>query len=147
MAKLSSESEKSDALRAELLREEFERASEMIREIYLLRVSKAIDKVIQGGSPFPLLEHERDAFSKIKQNLEKIYTDLVSSTISGKPVVGIPREIANTLLIVQTEIPQIVDDNLRKFGPFKQGEVASLPKRCGELMIKHGLARKIEVES
>ena len=49
-------------------------------------------------------------------------------------------------MIVQAEVPPIVGDDLRQYGPFKEGEVTSLPKRSAELMVKHGFARKIEVK-
>ncbi|GAI02148.1 unnamed protein product, partial [marine sediment metagenome] len=112
----------------------------------LSRVLKAIDEIAQGRLPAPLLERERHTFSEIRQSLEKLYAELVSSTMAGKARVVAPREITNVLLIMQAEVPPIVGDDLRQYGPFKSGEIVSLPRRSAELMVKHGLARKIEVK-
>lgn len=146
VAQLNLELKHSEPLRGELLREELRDVFRMIQEIHLSRVLKAIDEIAQGRLPAPLLERERHTFSEIRQSLEKLYAELVSSTMVGKAGLVVPREITNALLIMQAEVPPIVGDDLRQYGPFKKGEIVSLPKRSAELMVKHGLARKIDVK-
>ena len=146
VAQLNLELKHSEPLRGELLQEELRNVFRMIQEIHLSRVFKAIDEIARGGPPAPLLERERYAFSEIRQSLEKLHAELVSPTMAGRAELAAPREITNVLLIVQAEIPPIVGDDLRQYGPFKRGEITSLPKRSAELMVKHGLARKIEVK-
>ena len=145
-AQLNLEIKHSESLRKELLQEELRDVFRMIQEIHLSRVFKVIDEIAQGRLPAPLLERERYTFSEIRQSLEKLYAELVSSTMSGEAELVAPREITNVLLIMQAEVPPIVGDNLRQYGPFKRGEIVSLPRRSAELMVKHGLARKIEVK-
>lgn len=146
VAQLNLELKRSEPLRGELLQEELRDVFRMIQEIHLSRVFKVIDEIAQGRLPAPLLERERCTFSEIRQSLEKLYTELVSSTMTGKAELVAPREITNVLLIMQAEVPPIVGDDLRQYGPFKRGEIASLPRRSAELMVKHGLARKLEVK-
>ena len=146
VAQLNLELKRSEPLRGELLQGELQNVFQMVQEIYLSRTLKAIDEVAQGGLPDPLLERERYAFSEIRQSLEKLYAELVSPTITGRAELAAPREITNVLLIVQAEVPTIVGDDLQQYGPFKRGEITSLPRRSAELMVKHGLARKIEVK-
>lgn len=146
VAQLNHELKHSEPIRGELLREELRNVFRMIQEIHLCRVLKAIDEIAQGRLPPPLLERERHTFSEIRQSLEKLYAELVSSTMTGKAGLMAPREITNVLLIMQAEVPLIVGDDLRQYGPFKRGEIVSLPKRSAELMVKHGLARKIEIK-
>lgn len=146
VAQLNLELKHSEPLREELLKEELRDVFRMIQEIHLSRVLKAIDEIAQGRLPAPLLERERHTFSEIRQSLEKLYAELVSSTMTGKAGLVAPREITNVLLIMQAEVPPIVGDDLRQYGPFKRGEIVSLPRRSAELMVKHGLARKIEVK-
>ncbi len=146
VAQLNFELKHSESLRGELLQEELQNVFWMVQEIHLSRVFKGIDEIAQGRLPAPLLERERYAFSEIRQSLEKLYTEFVSSTMTGKTELAAPREITNVLLIVQTEVPPIVGDDLRQYGPFKKGEITSLPRRSAELMVNHGLARKIEVK-
>jgi len=146
VARLNLELKHSEPLRGELLQEELRDVFRMIQEIHLSRMFKAIDEIAQGRLPTPLLERERYTFSEIRQSLEKLYTELVSSAMTGKAELVAPREITNVLLIMQAEVPPIVGDDLRQYGPFKRGEIASLPRRSAELMVKHGLARKIEIK-
>lgn len=145
-AQLNLELKRSEPLRGELLQEELQNVFQMVQEIYLSRTLKAIDEVAQGRLPDLLLERERYAFNEIRQSMEKLYAELISATITGKAELAAPREITNVLLIVLAEVPTIVGDDLRQYGPFKKGEIASLPRRSAELMVKHGLARKIEVK-
>ncbi len=145
VVQLNLELKRSEPLREELLREELQNVFQMVQEIYLSRTLKAIDEVTQGRLPNPLLERERYAFNEIRQSLEKLCAELIPPTISGGAELAMSREITNVLLIMQDEVPTIVGDDLQQYGPFKKGEIASLPRRSAELMVKHGLARKIEV--
>ena len=147
VAGLNLELKRGEPLRRELLQEELRNALRMVQEIHISRVLKATEKVIQGHLPASIFERERYVFGEVRQSLEKLSAELVSPAIEGKAAVEVPREITNVLLIMQAEVPQIVGDDLRPFGPFKPGDVTSLPRRSSELMLKHGLARKIEVKS
>lgn len=146
LAQLNLELKRSEPLRGELLHEELQNVFQMVQEIYLSRTLKAIDEVAQGRLPDSLLERERYAFNEIRQSLEKLCADLIPPAITGSAELAAPREITNVLLIMQAEVPTIVGDDLRQYGPFKKGEISSLPRRSAELMVKHGLARKIEVK-
>jgi len=146
VAQLNLELKRSEPLRGELLQEELQNVFQMVQEIYLSRTLKTIDEVAQGKLPDTLLERERYAFNEIRQSLKKLCAELIPPTITESAELAAPREITNVLLIMQAEVPTIVGDDLRQYGPFKKGEIASLPKRSAELMMKHGLARKIEVK-
>jgi len=146
VAQLNIELKRSEPLREELLQKELQNVFQMVQEIYLSRTLKALDEVIQGRLPNNLLERERYAFDEIRQSLKKLYAKLIAPAITRNAKLAAPREITNVLLIMQAEVPTIVGDDLRQYGPFKKGEITSLPKRSAELMMKHGLARKIEVK-
>lgn len=146
VAQLNLELKRSEPLRGELLQEELQNVFQMVQEIYLSRTLKTIDEVAQGKLPDTLLERERYAFNEIRQSLKKLCAELIPPTITESAELAAPREITNVLLIMQAEVPTIVGDDLRQYGPFKKGEIASLPRRSAELMVKHGLARKIEVK-
>lgn len=147
VARLNLELKRGDPLRQELLREELRNVVWMVHEIHLARTLKAIDEVAQGHLPISLSERERYVFSEIRQSLEKLYVELILPAITGKAAITTPREITNVLLIMLAGVPKIVGDDLRQYGPFAKGEVVNLPKRSAELMIKHGVARKIEVKT
>lgn len=147
LEEINRELTQAEQLRRELLREELRDVMRMMHEIYLLRVIKGVDEIARGRSPSPLLEDERHAFEEVSRILERLHTEFFAPAISGRAAIPAPREKTNVALIVSAEMPQIMGDDMRQYGPFKRGEVACLPRRCAELMIGRGLARKIEVSS
>jgi len=146
VAELNLELKRGEQLRQELLREELRNVIQMVQEIHLLRVLKAMDEIVRGHLPSSSLEGERRAFDGIRQVLDGLYAELIKPAVSGEAAIVPRREITNEVVIVMTDIPQIIGDDLKQYGPFRSGEVAFLPKRSAELMIKKGTARKFEVK-
>jgi len=144
---LSREADRGEAIRRDILKEELHRVLQMVQEIHMLRVVKALDELAKGVLPAPLLEKERNAFNEIRQTLEKLYAELVAPAMAGETAVVAPREITNVALIFSTDVPEIVAEDMKSYGPFKVGEVGFLPRTSAERLVKHDLARKIEVKS
>lgn len=147
VAELNFELKRGEQLRQELLQGELRNVLQLVQEIHLLRVLKAMDEVTKGRLSGPMLEGERYAFDKIRQILEKLYTDLVKPAVGGEAAVGARREVTNTMIIILADIPQIIGDDMKQYGPFKSCEVAFLPQRSAELLMKRGTARKLEVKA
>ncbi|MDI6820254.1 MAG: hypothetical protein QMC89_05060 [Candidatus Hodarchaeaceae archaeon] len=145
VAEINLEFRRSEQPRRELLQEELRNIARMLREIHLLRTLKAMDEITRGSFPSSLLERERQAFVEVRQILDRLQAELIAPVLSGKAAVLAPRDITNVPLVFLAEMPQIVGDDLKQYGPFKSGEVAFLPRRTAELIMKHGIARKIEV--
>lgn len=145
VAELNRELRHGEQLRKELLEAELREVTRMVQEIHLLRVIKAMDRISRGHPPASSLERESHAFGEIRQVLEKLHAELIAPVISGEAAIAARREITNVPLIILTEMPQIIGDDLKRYGPFKSGDAAFLPKRSAELLIKQGVARKIEV--
>lgn len=147
VAELDREIRRSEQFRQDLLQEELRNVIRMVQEICLLRLLKAMEEVAKGRAPNSLIERERQAFNEIRRILDELRTGLVVPAITGKVKIAPPHEITNILLVFSSEMPQIIGDDLKSYGPFKKCEVAFLPKRTAELILKHGLARRIEVGS
>jgi DNA replication initiation complex subunit (GINS family) len=147
VSQLASELKHGDALRQELLQEELRNIVLMVQEIHLARVFKAMDKMTRGHLPAQSIERERYAFSEIRQSLEKLQADLVYPAISGKVAVQAPLDLTNVLLMMLTDVQEkIIGVDMRNYGPFAKGEIASLPAQNAEIMVRHGAARKIAVK-
>ncbi|MBC7099134.1 MAG: DNA replication complex GINS family protein [Hadesarchaea archaeon] len=148
VSRLNSELGRSDGVRGELLREELWSVVFMVQEIYFTRLVKAMAAVVRGQAPAPLIERERYAFTEIRQILEKLQAEILQQTISGKVEVTIPGRITNVLCIMLSDFREkIVGVDLKSYGPFAKGEIASLPAPNAEIMVKHGLARRITVKA
>jgi len=147
VAELSREADRGEVIRQDILKEELRRVLQMVREIHMLRVAKALNELAKGTLPASLLEKERNAFGEVRQTLDKLYAELVAPTMAGETAVVAPKEITNVALIFSVDVPQIVAEDMKSYGPFKVGEVGFLPRPRAEFLVKHGLARKIEVKS
>ena len=146
-SRLAFEIKHADSIKRDLLQEELQSIFFMVQEIYLARVLKTMNKIIQGHPPAPLIERERYAFGEIRQILEKLQADLVQPALTGKVDVAVPPNITNVLLMMLADFPEkIVGVDMRSYGPFVRGETASLPAPNAELMAKHGIAKKITVK-
>jgi DNA replication initiation complex subunit (GINS family) len=147
VAELSREADRGESIRRDILKEELHRVLQMVQEIYMLRVVKALNELAKGGLPASLLEKERNTFNEIRQTLEKLYVELVAPAMAGEAAIVAPKEITNVALIFSADVPQIVAEDMKSYGPFKVGEVGFLPRLSAEFLVKHGFARKIEVKS
>ena len=147
ISQLTFELKHGDALRQELLQEELRNVAQMVQEIHLARVFKAVDKITRGDLPAQLIERERYTFSEIRQSLEKLQANLVYPAIAGKVAVPAPPDLTNVLLMMLTDFPEkIIGVDMRNYGPFAKGEIASLPAQNAEIMTRHGVARKMVVK-
>lgn len=134
-----------DPLRRDLLREELRNVIYMVQDIHLARVFKAVDKVIRGDIPAPMLDRERYAFSEVRQILEKLRNELLTPAITGKVSVTAPIERTKTLLIILIDLPEkIIGADMRNYGPFIKGNIVNIPQLSAEMMVKHGMAREIK---
>ncbi len=146
ISELNFEMKRSDSLRKELLQEELRSIVFMVQEIHFARVFKAMSRTLQGQTPTPLIERERDVFSEVRQSLERLQADLVQPAVSGKVEVSAPQNITNVMVILQSDLDKIIGADMRSYGPFLRGEVASLPGSNADMIVRHGLARKITVK-
>jgi DNA replication factor GINS len=147
VAELKIEFKRGEQLRQELLREELSNILQMVQEIHLLRVLKAMNEIARGHLPSSPLDSERRAFDGIRQILDRLYVDLIRPAVSGEAAILVRREITNEAVIFLTDIPQIIGDDMKQYGPFSKGEVAFLPRRSAELLVKKGTAYKFEVKA
>ncbi|MFH1820952.1 MAG: hypothetical protein ABH852_00700 [Methanobacteriota archaeon] len=148
ISQLNFELKRSDSLKKELLQEELRNVVFMVQEIYFTRVFKAMAKIAQGQVPALLMEGERYAFSEIRQSLEKLQADLVQPSVSGKVELAAPQSITNVLVTMLADFHEkIVGADMRSYGPFHKGEVASIPAPNADMLARHGFARKIAVKA
>lgn len=50
------------------------------------------------------------------------------------------------VLAVLENIPRFVGLNMREYGPFAQGDITTLPKDCGKLLMDKGFAREMRIK-
>lgn len=50
------------------------------------------------------------------------------------------------LLTMVKDVPRFVGVNLRNYGPFKPGDISTIPEPNAELLVKKGLAERMEIK-
>ena len=146
VAELRRELEAAGDLQREMLEGELRNVLRMVQEIHTMRVLKAVEEVIKGKLPSPALEREHRAFSEVRDALRGLYTDLLTPVAKGEVAIAAPSEKINLTLVFLADVPRITGDDLRAYGPFRSGEVAFIPKRSAELLVKRNRARVIEAK-
>jgi DNA replication initiation complex subunit (GINS family) len=109
----------------------------MTEELLQLRMRKALDS-LPDGIPKNLLTCERPYFEEIAESLRKMRTSLLSQQV---------REQVTELLLMTDKIPKIVAEDMKFYGPFSKGDVAAIPKRTAEILVRRGLARRVEMRA
>ena len=54
------------------------------------------------------------------------------------------RRIFNAYILLQ-DIPKVLDERLREYGPFKAGDLVTLPRTVGHILVQREAAKRISI--
>jgi DNA replication factor GINS len=147
--------ERGESVEEMLYLEQLKIAEGLMREILRIRLHKLVDMAFSGVLS-DLVEEERAIFLILKEFIERGEVPLQQ--------VGLPEQAKEELAeepepdreagarnpvseayLVSIDLPRIVDEKLREYGPIKAGDIAVLPKSVGEVLLKRGVAQKIRI--
>ncbi len=119
---------------------EFENAKMEIERLLEIREQKilslALNHVRTGTSPANMTPEEMGFFRKIVENLKE-FRNLRKETLEGKPEKRI-------VLALLEDMPEFVGANMKTYGPFRKGDVVTLPEENASLLLEKGMAKRIE---
>jgi len=122
---------------------EVESARRLLQDLFEIRERKiltlALYSVRSGITAENLTEKEKEFFEKLVRNIKDFQE-------SRKSIMASDEEGEKEAIAILKDVPEFVATNMKPYGPFKEGEVVSVPKDACEVLIKRGDARKIEVE-
>jgi len=134
-------------LKTSLLRQEVRNASFMIRELIRIRNHKIVTRMVRGAEidKGAMTPEEQVIYSKTSNLTEMIRT--FSKDIIRGQVVEPKLEVEKKKMILRflKEVPGIVGSDLKTYGPFKEEDVAALPAENSKILVKQGLAERVEV--
>ena len=105
-----------------------------VRERKILAL--ALSNVRSGIDPGDLMPEERELFENIAQSI---------MDFQAKRKAALEGEQEKTLIVAMLEqVPEFIGTNLKAYGPFKKGDVASVPEDNAKLLIEKNLARGVE---
>jgi DNA replication factor GINS len=134
-------------VKANLLRKELANAKRMIDDTVQTRYKKMIQKIIKGENiPSDFLTVEEERVYKDVLPLTEAYSSFAKKILSGTvPKASIEQSHKRTVLRFLKDTPTIIGADLKAYGPFRIDDVASLPIENAKIMIKQGLAEKVEI--
>ena len=134
-----------ESLSAELKLAAADAAASLIREIFELRLNKLIKSALKESAPENLFEFEKAVYLKLVSVLRE-YRENVKELTTAAAYQSWER-IASSCEVVHflKDVPEFVGQNLESYGPFKAGDIASLPPEVARNLELANLARIIRV--
>jgi DNA replication factor GINS len=149
LRKLREESRMLDkkTVKARLLKSEMRNVKRMLRELIRTRYKKLIRKMAKGEKvSLDVLTVEEQKIYTGASPLAEAYQSFVENLLRGNVLkMGVWREHKRVVLRFLRDVPAIIGTDIKTYGPFKVEDVASLPAENAKVLIKQGLAEKIEV--
>ncbi len=150
MRKIREESRMLDekTIKARLIRRELGNVRKMIKDLAQLRHKKILGKVITGASlpEGALTEEEDKIYGQISSSTEAIQA-LLKDVFSGQtPRVRGGEKPKIMVLRFLKEVPAMVGADMKIYGPFKPEDVATLPIKNAEILIRQGVAVEVEIK-
>ncbi|MFP4005940.1 MAG: hypothetical protein ACLFUR_04380 [Candidatus Hadarchaeia archaeon] len=132
-------------VRNELLEVEAKEVLKMIYNIYILRMSKISDLLIEGESN-SMLEEERIAFEKAREEMKKLSKEIFEPLLKEGSELEPPESVSNILVVFASSVPEkIIGSDMNCYGPFEVGDFANLPDKSAEVFVEREIAKKVKI--
>jgi len=139
-------------VKAKLVKRESENAKRLIQELVWLRHRKILETSTSGKTlPREALTTEEEIIRKEAGSLSEFYQTLLEDVMRGHLVPSKferleTKKSQKTVVRFLRDIPAIIGADMKTYGPFKREDVAALPMENANILIKQGVAAKVEVE-
>ncbi len=142
---LEREQKGAEGLKKELVQEQLRETALLLDLLYQARMVKAMIQLATGETPDTLIAKERNGFLEIKRVLGELHTFYERGVVEKKALMA-PISTNRVLVIFQTDLKEkILGVDAKVYGPFKTGDVVNLPAPNAELLLRHGIVKKIKI--
>ena len=126
---------------------EIRNTERLVEDIFNRRERKVINQALitvrTGIPPENLTPEEKGFFDKLVGLLKERRERLLHAII--KPSHTSKKEKVQ-LLVFKEDVPEFLGVDMRKYGPFKKGDIAKIPKENANILVASGKAEIMEVE-
>jgi len=133
-------------VKGRLLLQEEENVNRMAEELVQTRYEKMVRAVSRGEaiSTATMAEEEQSLYKNISAQVDSFQT-FTKNLLQGR-LLQETRKNLHGLVVVRflQEIPEIVGEDMKTYGPFKPEDIASVPKENAKTLIKQGVAAEVE---
>jgi DNA replication factor GINS len=133
-------------VKARLLKSEMRNVKHMLHELLRARYKKLIRTMTKGEkvSLDVLTVEEQKIYAGVAPLVEA-YQSFAENILRGNMLkIDVRREHKRDALRFLKDVPAIIGADIKTYGPFKAEDVASLPVENAKVLIKQGLAEKVE---
>ncbi len=120
---------------------ELDNAKRLLQDLLEIRERKvltlALHFVRSGVSPNNMVGEELEFFNSVVSAL-KDFQSRKRLMVDGKPE-------SRWLLAMLADVPEFLDLKLRKYGPYRQGDIATVPEENARLLVESGKAKRMEI--
>jgi len=150
LRKLKEESRMLDkrTAKARLLKSEMWNVKHMLRELIWTRYKKLVRKMARGEkvSLDVLTVEEEKIYTKFSP-LADAYQSFAKNLLQGRVLKEyVEPKRKRAVLRFLRDVPAIIGADMKTYGPFRVEDIASLPVENAKILVKHGLAEKVEVK-
>jgi len=134
-------------VKACLLKNEMRNVKRMVHELIQTRYRKLVKKAAKGERiPSGFLTTEEKKIYASVLPVAEAYHSLAENILRGHAQkVNVEQNRKNAVLRFLKKVPEIIGADMKTYGPFKIEDVASLPLDNCKILVKQGLAERVEV--
>lgn len=134
------------SMKAKLLRDEIRNVRQIFQNLFETRCRKLIKKVARGekiSSGF-LTNAEKDFYTHVLPPFEELQKLAEDISLGYTPKMEESQKIRKAVVRFLKEVPAIIGADMSTYGPFKPGDVASLPLDNSKILVKQNLAERVK---
>jgi DNA replication factor GINS len=136
------------ALKTNLLKKEMQNVRRMVHELIQSRYRKIIGGVAKGEttSQDALTPEEKTIYSRVSQFAEAVQNFAKEIARGQAPKIKTETDHRRRALRFLKDVPAIIGADMKTYGPFKVEDIATLPVENTKILIKQGLAERVETD-
>jgi DNA replication factor GINS len=135
--------------KARLIKCELRNARRLVKALVQLRLEKIFQATTQGKTiSAEMLTAEEEKLCQEMLPLAGSFQEFLKGILHGRaPRVDVAKERSKRVLVrFLKDTPAIIGADMKTYGPFKSEDIGTVPVENADVLIKQGLAAKIELE-
>jgi DNA replication factor GINS len=119
----------------------------MVNEIIMARYRKVV-KILATGGKIPsdaLTAEEKKIYSDVAPFADAVQSFAKNVLRGFLPKTDVEVKHKRAVLRFLADVPAVIGSDMKPYGPFKAEDVASVPVENANVLVKQGLAEKVEL--
>ncbi len=146
--RVESSRERGETVEENLYLAELEVVERLMKEIIKIRLHKLVDLAFEGKLQ-NLVGEEKKIFGLLLAFINREPFEIPERVVEEK--IEEVKEVVETKIptreayLIEIDIPKILDEKLNEYGPFKAGDLVTLPRSLAKILIERGVAKRVRI--